>query len=95
MNICEDREIESSEHGFITSPSFPEMYPPDQNCTCYIQSNEGIPLQLKSVFFLLKVWKYLSQTFFTNIGIVLFNPFKKISRDDKVLFLIGCFKIID
>lgn len=33
------------------------MYPPDQNCTCHLQSNSHNPLQLKKIFFILKASK--------------------------------------
>ena len=52
-DICTDA-IYEAEDGYIRSPSFPEMYPPNRNCSCAVSAGSSEHVQIDTAFFLLK-----------------------------------------
>lgn len=52
-DVCSDIEYTTTGVTYITSPHFPQMYPPHQHCTCDLTTDHSY-LELTSVFFLLK-----------------------------------------
>ena len=35
LNVCGNHDVRATQL-YVTSPLFPDMYPPDQNCTCRV-----------------------------------------------------------
>ena len=52
-DICSSTLYKASD-GYLSSPSFPEMYPPEKNCTCSLRAPPNQHVQIDSAFFLLK-----------------------------------------
>ena len=52
-NVCSDKQYTQT-LGYLSSPSFPEMYPANMNCTCTLSAAPSGQVKLDSPFFLLK-----------------------------------------
>ena len=53
IDICSN-EKHRLYSGYLSSPGFPDMYPPQQNCSCSLSAPPGHKLQISTAFFLLK-----------------------------------------
>ena len=53
IDICQDIDA-TLNTGHLITPSFPELYPPDRNCTCLLQGTDGGQIHMSTVLFLMK-----------------------------------------